>query len=212
MSEQVESKLEAALREAVAGIEMDAANRGWDCAATVFALVPTEELLNTENVPAALREHLHSSWDGSAEHLTAVIQEDLPGTDLEESLAQMAWPDAVVGAAACTERVIIPQEVQAAAPSDPVEAVEFFASHPHRDEVRVIAAVLRGGQTWCALRTRSHDSAEDVATGPDLVPGLLKALSDTFLPWGERPQVEPSGGCGSAGGSQGCCGGGCGCS
>ncbi len=191
-----------ALAKAVMEIEQAAANAGWDHAATVYALVPTASLLQIPELPEDMVQYLQSQWDGSEHHLTAVIQEDLPGADLEDTLSQLAWPDEVAGAAVCSERVSVPQDVQDAAPEDPVEAVEFFAAHPQRDELRVVAGVLREGDAWCAVRARSHDSDEQVASGANLVPGLVEALLETFAPAYER---------GRAGG---CCGGnsgGCGC-
>jgi hypothetical protein len=41
-------------------------------------------------------------------------------------------------------------------------------------------AVLRDGSRDSALRLRDKDSATDVLTGSDLVPGLADALTATF--------------------------------
>lgn len=195
------------LRKAVVEIERSAAALGWDHAATVYALVPTRELLAIEELPADVRAQLEAGWDGRDTTLTAVIQEDLPGQELEDTLARLGWPESVVGAAVATERVMVPPEVQAQAPEDPQEAVEFFASHPEHDEVRLVVGVLRTGESWCAVRARSHDNEDEVAVGVNLVPGLVEALYTTFLPAEERA----TGGCG-CGGSGGCgCGGSGGC-
>lgn len=210
------------LTHAVYEIERAASALGWDHASTVYALVPTGELLALEELPADMRAHLEASWDGTETALTAVIQEDLPGEDLEETLAQLGWPESVAGAAVATERVMVPPAVQEQAPADPVEAVEFFANHPDRDEVRIVAGVLRTGESWCAVRARSHDNDDEVAEGTNLVPGLVEALFTTFMPAEERrPGGCGSGcGCGSGGGcgsgsgqgdDAGCGGGGCGC-
>lgn len=171
---------ELALAQAVYEIEREASALGWDRPTTVFALVPTLDLLDLPEVPAELKEQLESSYNGNPASLTAVIQEDLPGADLEETLAQLAWPEGVVGAAVCTERVMVPPTAQADAPTDPVEALEYFASHPDRDEVRLVAAVMRSGEAWCAVRARSHDADDQVGEGSNLIPGLLEALHATF--------------------------------
>lgn len=197
------------LTQAVFEIEKSASALGWDRPSTVYALVPTKDLLELEELPDDMREHLKSGWDGTDSSLTAVIQEDLPGTDLEETLAQLAWPDSVAGAAVCTERVMVPPEAQENAPEDPEAAVDYFANHPDRDEVRIVAGVLRTGEAWCAIRARSHDNDEEVAEGANLVPGLVEALFTTFMSADER--MAGSGGCGSGGcGNCDCGSGGCG--
>lgn len=186
------------LTKAVYEIERSASSLGWDRASTVYALVPTRELLELEELPSDMREYLKSTWDGSEHTLTAVIQEDLPGTDLEDTLAQLAWPETVIGAAVCTERVMVPPEAQENAPDDPVEAVEYFANHPDRDEVRIVAGVLRSGESWCAVRARSHDHDDEVGEGSNLVPGLVEALFTTFLSAEERTANNGcGGGCGN---------------
>lgn len=189
------SDIDIALAQTVVDIERSASSLGWDRASTVYALVPTRDLLELDELPPDMREHLRNQWDGSEAALTAIIQEDLPGTDLEDTLAQLGWPDSVTGAAVCTERVMVPPHVQESAPEDPVDAVEYFASHPERDDVRIVAAVMRTGESWCAVRTRSHDTDEEVAQGSNLVPGLTDALLITFAPADER--IVSSGGCGN---------------
>ncbi|EEH63663.1 hypothetical protein HMPREF0044_0682 [Gleimia coleocanis DSM 15436] len=192
---------ELALAQAVYEIERAASGLGWDRPTTVYALVPTTDLLEIPELPEDMREHLQSTWNGNPAALTAVIQEDLPGEDLEDTLAQLGWPDSVAGAAVCTERVMVPPAAQENAPEDPVEAVEYFANHPDRDEVRLVAAVMRTGEAWCAVRARSHDNDDEVGEGSDLVPGLVEALFATFLPAEERGS---SGGCGGDCGNCSC--------
>lgn len=60
------------------------------------------------------------------------------------------------------------------------QLAEWVAHHPDRQEVRITAAVLRDGKREIALRLREKDLAREVLTGPDLVPGLTKALLATF--------------------------------
>ncbi|WP_454300390.1 hypothetical protein [Salana multivorans] len=46
--------------------------------------------------------------------------------------------------------------------------------------MRLAAGVLRTGESWCAIRTRSHDDDLEVAGGQDAVPGLVEALRTTL--------------------------------
>ena len=45
----------------------------------------------------------------------------------------------------------------------------------------MVVGVLRGGESWCALRMRSHDEPTQVVQGSDLVPGLVAALKATLV-------------------------------
>ena len=65
-------------------------------------------------------------------------------------------------------------------PQDEQDALRWLAEHPQRQEVRIVAAVLRDGSRSCALRMRAHDDETSVLTGPDLVPGLSAALAATL--------------------------------
>ena len=65
-------------------------------------------------------------------------------------------------------------------PSDDDAALAYLMSHPDRQDVRIAVGVLRTGESWTALRTRANDADDDVAKGPDLVPGLVEALRATF--------------------------------
>ena len=65
-------------------------------------------------------------------------------------------------------------------PDDTQAAQAFAEEHPDREEVRIVAAAVRGGTTYCALRLRSRDDALDVLESPDLVPALLELLSGTL--------------------------------
>ncbi len=171
-----------ALTRVVHDIEVTASRAGWDHAPSLYALVPTAQLLTQEDLPADVAAQLRSEWDGTDSHLSAIIQEDLPADELEEMLEHLAWPDVVAGAALTVERIIVPPEVEAAAPEDPDEAIEFISSHPARTEVRLAVGVLRSGETWSALRARPFDSDDQVGQGPNLVPGLVSALLASFAP------------------------------
>ena len=173
---------QVALATVVHDIELAAARTGWDHAASLYALVSTQDLLAQEDLPADIAEQLRAGWDGTPEHLSAIIQEDLPEDDLEEMLGHLAWPDSVAGAALTVERIIVPPEVEDQAPEDPEEAVEFVSSHPSRQDVRLAAGVLRGGETWTAVRARAFDQDDKVGSGSNLVPALVEALQASFAP------------------------------
>ena len=167
-----DADLQAVVRE----LEAHAAESGWDRPERLFALVETAELVRQE---PGLAEAL--GIEGEARGLTPIEQEPLPpGTSLEDVLTQIIWPSEVAGCAAIAERLVLPPEADEQMPEDPDAAQEFAASHPGREEVRIVAAALRAGGSACALRLRSHDDPESVLTSPDLVPGLLTMLHATL--------------------------------
>lgn len=167
------------LTRAVLEVDAYAATMGWDLPARLFALVDTARLLSSE---PALAEQL-GVRDGQADGFTPVEQEELPaGKALDEFLATIAWPDVVAGCALVVERLMLPPEAEAKLPDDADEQrlAAWVAEHPDRQEVRITAAVLRDGSRETALRLRTKDSAREVLTGADLVPGLSEALLATF--------------------------------
>ncbi|WP_203234232.1 PPA1309 family protein [Actinomyces sp. 565] len=175
---------QAALRRVVVQLEEHAASSGWDAPVGVFALVRTAAALQEDPMlermldAAALAE---ARTDPEA--LTAIEQGDLPPVySLEELLAGIVWPEEVDGTAISTERMLLPDEAEreAAAIRDPQKRSAYLASRPDRDDVRIVVGVLRSGESWCALRTRSHDSADAVVVGENLVPGLVEALRNTL--------------------------------
>jgi hypothetical protein len=169
------AELQAVVRE----LEAHAADAGWDRPERLFALVETAELVSREpQLAEALG--LAEAGDGVT-GLTPVEQEPLPpGTSLEEVLAEIVWPPEVAGCAAVAERLVLPPEADEQIPDDPAEAQAYAARHPSRQEVRIVAAAIRGGHSACALRLRSHDDADSVIISPDLVPGLLTLLHATL--------------------------------
>lgn len=179
---QMPTARQIALAHVVMDIEKNASRVGWDHAPSLYALVPTRELINQPGLPGDIAEQLKDTWDGSAEHLSAIIQEDLREDELEEMLAHLAWPPQVAGAALTVERVVVPPEVEDLAPEDPEEAVEFISKHPSRTDVRLSIGALRSGETWCALRTRAFDSDDKVGQGSNLVPNLVEALRLSLEP------------------------------
>jgi hypothetical protein len=167
-----------ALAQAVRELELHASRSGWDQPAQIFALVETAELVRRE---PGLAQAL--GLDPAAGGLTPVEQDALPpGQELEDVLQQIEWPAEVAGCAAVVERLVLPPGADQEIPDDRSEAAEFAAHHPDRQEVRIVAAATRGGETFCALRLRSHDEDDSVLGAPDLVPPLLDLLIATLEP------------------------------
>ncbi|MDY3678371.1 MAG: PPA1309 family protein [Actinomyces urogenitalis] len=175
---------QAALARVVTEVEEHMSHRGWDAPVAVFALVRTAAALEADPDLAALLDEEAVAEARQDQHaLTVIEQEQLPeATDLEDLLAQLAWPETVDGVALSVERVSLPPsaEEEAVSIADPQERLAFLQSHPARDDVRIVVGVLRSGEAWCAVRTRSHDRADAVVQGEAMVPGLIEALGATF--------------------------------
>ncbi|MCZ4497990.1 MAG: hypothetical protein JWQ74_543 [Marmoricola sp.] len=166
------------LYDVVRELEAHASASGWDQTERIFALADTAELVTREPELAA-----SLGLDGAAlaGTFTPIEQDALgEGLSLEDVLAQIGWPEEVAGVAVIAERLVLPPDADGQVPEEPAAAVEFAANHPDRQEVRIVAAALRGGDSACALRLRSHDADELVLTGPDLVPSLLTQLHATL--------------------------------
>jgi hypothetical protein len=178
MQDENPSDVDRVLAAAVREIEAHAAEAGWDQPSRLYALVPTADLLSREPALAAAMGIDQASAAGS---LTPVEQDHTPvDRSLEEVLEQIMWPAEVFGCAAVVERLVLPPDVDDQIPEDPAAAEEFAASHPDRQEVRIVAGATRQGSTYCALRFRSHDDPASVVESPDLVPALLELLASTL--------------------------------
>lgn len=196
---------EQSLQRAVREVESHVAAYGWDGPVRLFALVRTAEALVREpDLASQLPPEDAEAAAADPDHLLLVEQDELDelaaqgGTDdagatgasradgptgaLERMLGRLAWPPEVEGVALTVERLVVPPDVEAQAPADPDEAVRWLGRHPRRREVRIAAGVLRDGARACVLRTRgtASDPEESLVTGPDLVPGLTRALAATL--------------------------------
>ncbi|MEV5004474.1 PPA1309 family protein [Streptomyces sp. NPDC093064] len=168
------------LTRAVLEIDEYASGLGWDQPARLFALVDTARLRTQE---PALAAQLGLEDEQETSGLTPVEQDEVPADrPLDEFLATIAWPDAVAGCALTVERLMLPPSAEAQVPQglDGPKLAKWVAVHPERQEVRMTVAVLRDGARESALRLREKDSATEVLTGADLVPGLAEALAATF--------------------------------
>jgi len=174
-----------ALARAVTETEAHVAAFGWDQPVRVFALVRTDEALAADPDIAELLDAATVEESRTDPELLMVVeQEGLPAAaDLEHLLAQLAWPDSVHGAAISVERLVLPPAAQdeAEAITDAAERLTFLQARPDREDIRMVVGVLRSGESWCALRSRSHDDDASLYQGERLVPGLVEALEATFL-------------------------------
>ena len=167
--------IDQALRSAVLEIDAHKSQDGWDRPAQLFALVETARLIEREPALAQMM-----GLDDSSPGLTAIEQDELPQTALEDTLLQIEWPEDVFGCAAVVERFVLPPSAEEQMPATDAEAREYAAQHPDREEVRIVAAATRAGTTYCTLRMRSHDEDDSVLEAPDLVPTLLELLLSTL--------------------------------
>jgi hypothetical protein len=172
----------AALAFAVQEVERHVAGAGWDAPVRVFALVRTQVALAAEpSLAAQMAPDVLAAAQTAPWHLTSVEQEDLPqADDLEDLLAGLGWPESVDGAVVTVERIVLPTAAEDAMPDEPDEALRYLMNHPDRSDVRLAVGVLRGGASWCTVRTRAFDSGDQVAQGPAVVPGLVEAVRATF--------------------------------
>jgi len=189
MSQLSPSALSTCVREVVEFV--DAA--GWDQPPQLFALVPTAELLAEEpGLAGTLTADLE---------LTPVAQDALPGAsgdgpadgspELDAALGAILWPDGVAGCALVQEVLILPPGAAAeldamvtrSAADDRAAAertaVEHAAAHPERQEARLVAAVLRSGESLCLLQLRSANTPE-LLEHAELAPNLVAALRATL--------------------------------
>ena len=160
--------LEAVVRE----VEDHVASSGWDQPVRLFALVQTAVLIDS-NPDLKL---------DTALALTSVEQELDDVEDFEEFLGTLAWPEDVEGAVVVLERIVLPPTAESDLPQgEDDEVVQAAIDHPQAVDVRIVSAVLRTGQNLNALRQRSHDTADAVAVGSDLVASLNEQLLATFV-------------------------------
>lgn len=166
------------LIEVVWELERHAATEGWDRPARLYALVDAATFAAQQQ---ELAEQMGLTAPESVGTLVPIEQDQVdPSHEVEQVLTGIGWPVEVSGCAVVVERLVLPPEVDAEIPADPQEALLFAAGHPAREEVRITAAAMRDGATYCCLRMRSHDEEASVLTGVDLVPELLELVAATL--------------------------------
>lgn len=176
------------LHATLVDIESHVAAAGWDQPTRFYALVETATLLREE---PTLAESFLAAGIASPPAFTPVEQEDFPDDmPLDDVLASITWGPQVSGCAIAVERLVLPADVEVTVPHDSPEMPAFVAEHPERQEIRIVAVVLRNGARDCALRMRSKDEETEVLFGAELAPGLLEALLGTFTEYEEGAEDE----------------------
>lgn len=164
-----------ALVAALIDLEHHIGESGWDQPPRLFALVRTDVLLESEPQLAA---GLGLQVTAEAA-LTAIEQETFTGgADIVADLAEIEWPAAVFGCALSLERTFLPAAYEADLPADPERAAEVVATHPQRQEIRVVVGVDRAGHRHGVARIVSQP--DQLLAAEDLVPGLASALAHTL--------------------------------
>ena len=166
---------------AVVDIEAHVSEGGWDQPPRMFALASAGEMVATEpGMAEALG--LDASFDG-----WVPIEQEWPDEEapLDEILAGIGWPDEVHGCVLAIERMVLPPDAESELIGEGLDpqSFEFTArasTHPKRRDVRMIVGIERGGARACRLRVQQEDGTETFTDGPDLVPGLSRALLATF--------------------------------
>lgn len=184
------SSAQLSLRLAVSSLEKEVAELGWDQSPSLFALVPTKDIfpqLEAE-MDGAQAKQLRAALSENPQHLTAVLQDHLPA-DLMDTLGHLVFGEDVAGVAVAMERFLVSPQADAEAPTDPKEREKFLLAHPSRQDVRIVAAATRDGNTWCASRARSEDSDDMVAQGDNIVPELLEVLKAMLVSDAELAQL-----------------------
>lgn len=166
----------SALRQCVRDLDHHVGQLGWDRPPTVFALVSTCRLVGEVDLGAEANAHLAATVNDQPDHLSAIIQDTPSLTDLDTIATTVVFPPSVEGAAVCVERLSLPPQAEADLPEDPQEQLEWVAAHPLRRDIRIIAARLRTGERWCAIRARDVDDPTALIEGDDLAGDLLDAL------------------------------------
>lgn len=111
--------------------------------------------------------------------MSSIEQDDFrAGDDLLATLVAIQWSPAVAGCAVVLETSFLPPGLEADLPDDPVEAAAVVAAHPLREDMRVVAGVLRDGSVYGLARLRSNP--DELLGGAALAPKMTKLLRGTL--------------------------------
>ena len=138
------------------------ADQGFDVEHVVLGPGEVRAYLDALPVGVRVGVHVRGSWSRGTGDANGLGLAPASGPDDAEPAAGAAFVDLT------------------ATDADDDAALAYLMAHPDRQDVRIAVAALRTGEAWTALRTRAHDADGDVASGPDLVPGLTEALRATF--------------------------------
>lgn len=176
-----QSPRERELEKAVREIERHVATGGWDGPLRLFALARAGRALQAHpelanGLPADVRA---DAMDPNA--LFSIEQEGLPPVEtIEELVTRIVWPEDVDGAALSVERIVLPPGAETGLPENDLALERALEEHPDRQDVRIVAAVLRSGESWCAIRMKKFDDDAKVLSGRELVPGIIAGLNMGF--------------------------------
>ncbi len=165
------------LRAAVVELEQHVGAGGWGQPTRLFALVASDEIIARE-------PSLATELNLQPGTLTPVEQDGFDANaPLDDVLARIEWPDTVVGAAVTMERLVLPPTAEATLPSDTDDEAlaAAAATHPDRQDVRMVVAVTRSGLEDAVLRVSSAPAEILLARpGERLVPQVSESLLATF--------------------------------
>lgn len=172
---------EISLITAVIELEQLANETGWDQSPQLYALVKTREIIDKLTF---LTDEEHQALTQTTlvnpEHLFSIYQDQMDNPI--EKLHTVYFDEEVAGVALVMERIMIPADAETAIPEEEQARDQYLLSHHQREDIRMAVGVLRSGETWCAIRSRSHDDDKLVAQGPTLIPEVIKALAETLKP------------------------------
>ncbi|NDL61049.1 hypothetical protein F7O44_28665 [Phytoactinopolyspora sp. XMNu-373] len=163
--------------QAVTDIEQHVREGGWDQHPRLYALAPTEELVERE---PGLANRLGLKHETIAEGALTPIEQDVSGGSLEELLPSISWPDTVSGCAIALERIVLPPGAEEHVPEDDDAAVRWAQTHPKRTDVRVVVGVLRDGSRMSVMRVRGHEDDDELIRDAELSPEIGDALAETL--------------------------------
>ena len=182
-----------ALVAALVELDRHVGRHGWDTPPRLFALVLSDVFADAEPQLSAeiaagagvqggrppSRELRTSPTGAPPGALTAIEQDEFVSSgDLTRDLAHLEWPETVYGCALATVRMFLPADTDVDLPADPEAAAEAVASHPQRQEIRVVVGVDRAGNRHGVARLAAQP--DELLGAPDLVPGLAAALAHTL--------------------------------
>jgi len=148
------------LHDVIRELDDHIANSGWDQPTALFAIVSGD--------PDSPEQTDAASVQSNKQLLFEPQGIDFSDQAIIDVLRTLGWDEAVSGLAIAAERIISVENEDA-------KDLEQDA-YSTTQEIRVLAIVMRTGETMNAIRYRSHDEPDDLLTGENLVPELNQAL------------------------------------
>ncbi len=162
----------SALVASLVEVERHVGASGWDQPSRLFALVRTADLIAAE--PQLANQLGAAPPDG----FSSVEQDDFhPGADVLGALQRISWPETVAGCVMVVERCFLSKEHEDDIPDDDT-ATDYVASHPDKQDIRVVVGALRDGSSHGVARLMS--SPDELLGGDNLVPGLSAGVLGTL--------------------------------